>query len=164
MPAVIILALWQTAQLSDRMGRIFFSKNSSCCGDCAGRRPASNKSTSAVDGFTGALFEFSSGRTPPSRYSIQHNNAVANTAYKRMVENGFSKKLAMEGTGAKAGLSQAWAITNRQRRTGSTRGYFPHPETEGWGANACLQALRPGSATQDNEMQPSVQRLPSHES
>jgi pimeloyl-ACP methyl ester carboxylesterase len=32
--------------------------------------------------------------------------------YKRMVDNGFSTKVAMEGTGAKAGESYAWAIAN----------------------------------------------------
>src|SRR6266851_5461747 len=32
--------------------------------------------------------------------------------YKRMVDNGFSKKVVMEGTGAKAGESYAWAIAN----------------------------------------------------
>src|SRR5258705_9019556 len=35
--------------------------------------------------------------------------------YKRMVENGFSKKAVMEGTGAKAGESCAWAIANPDR-------------------------------------------------
>ena len=29
-----------------------------------------------------------------------------------MVDNGFSKKVVMEGTGAKAGESCAWAIAN----------------------------------------------------
>ena len=32
--------------------------------------------------------------------------------YTRMVDNGFSKKVVMEGTGAKAGESYAWAIAN----------------------------------------------------
>src|SRR5258707_4996615 len=32
--------------------------------------------------------------------------------YKRMVDNGFSTKVVMEGTGAKAGESYAWAIAN----------------------------------------------------
>ena len=32
--------------------------------------------------------------------------------YSRMVDNGFSKKVVMEGTGAKAGESYAWAIAN----------------------------------------------------
>ncbi len=32
--------------------------------------------------------------------------------YTRMVENGFSRKVVMEGTGAKAGESYAWAIAN----------------------------------------------------
>ena len=32
--------------------------------------------------------------------------------YERMVDNGFSKKVVMEGTGAKAGESYAWAIAN----------------------------------------------------
>src|SRR6202171_1814530 len=32
--------------------------------------------------------------------------------YKRMVDNGFATKVAMEGTGAKAGESYAWAIAN----------------------------------------------------
>jgi pimeloyl-ACP methyl ester carboxylesterase len=32
--------------------------------------------------------------------------------YQRMVDNGFSKKVVMEGTGAKAGESYAWAIAN----------------------------------------------------
>ncbi len=32
--------------------------------------------------------------------------------YKRMVDNGFAKKVVMEGTGAKAGESYAWAIAN----------------------------------------------------
>jgi hypothetical protein len=32
--------------------------------------------------------------------------------YQRMVDNGFAKKVVMEGTGAKAGESYAWAIAN----------------------------------------------------
>ena len=32
--------------------------------------------------------------------------------YKRMVDNGFAKKVVMEGTGAKAGEAYAWAIAN----------------------------------------------------
>ena len=32
--------------------------------------------------------------------------------YNRMVDNGFAKKVVMEGTGAKAGESYAWAIAN----------------------------------------------------
>jgi hypothetical protein len=32
--------------------------------------------------------------------------------YKLMVDNGFAKKVVMEGTGAKAGESYAWAIAN----------------------------------------------------
>ena len=32
--------------------------------------------------------------------------------YQRMVDNGFSTKVVMEGTGAKAGESYAWAIAN----------------------------------------------------
>jgi len=32
--------------------------------------------------------------------------------YNRMVDNGFAKKVVMEGTGAKAGEVYAWAIAN----------------------------------------------------
>src|SRR5260370_37048759 len=32
--------------------------------------------------------------------------------YKLMVDNGFAKKVVMEGTGAKAGESYAWAMAN----------------------------------------------------
>jgi hypothetical protein len=35
-----------------------------------------------------------------------------NEVYQRMVDNGFAKKVVMEGTGAKAGESYAWAIAN----------------------------------------------------
>jgi pimeloyl-ACP methyl ester carboxylesterase len=35
--------------------------------------------------------------------------------YKLMVDNGFAKKVVMEGTGAKAGESYAWAIANPDR-------------------------------------------------
>jgi hypothetical protein len=35
--------------------------------------------------------------------------------YQRMVDNGFSTKVVMEGTGAKAGESYAWAIANPDR-------------------------------------------------
>ena len=37
---------------------------------------------------------------------------VDDVVYHRMVDNGFSKKVVMEGTGAKAGESYAWAIAN----------------------------------------------------
>src|SRR6202030_3824958 len=35
--------------------------------------------------------------------------------YQRMVDNGFSTKVVMEGTGAKAGESYAWAIANPEK-------------------------------------------------
>ncbi len=35
--------------------------------------------------------------------------------YRRMVDNGFAKKVVMEGTGAKAGESYAWAIANPEK-------------------------------------------------
>jgi hypothetical protein len=35
--------------------------------------------------------------------------------YKRMADNGFSMKVVMEGTGAKAGESYAWAIANPEK-------------------------------------------------
>jgi pimeloyl-ACP methyl ester carboxylesterase len=35
--------------------------------------------------------------------------------YQRMVDNGFAKKVVMEGTGAKAGESYAWAIANADK-------------------------------------------------
>jgi pimeloyl-ACP methyl ester carboxylesterase len=35
--------------------------------------------------------------------------------YQRMVDSGFSKKVVMEGTGAKAGESYAWAIANPEK-------------------------------------------------
>jgi hypothetical protein len=35
--------------------------------------------------------------------------------YQLMVDNGFSKKVVMEGTGAKAGESYAWAIANPEK-------------------------------------------------
>ena len=37
--------------------------------------------------------------------------------YNRMVDNGFAKKVVMEGTGAKAGESYAWAIANPDKVT-----------------------------------------------
>jgi pimeloyl-ACP methyl ester carboxylesterase len=37
--------------------------------------------------------------------------------YQRMVDNGFAKKVVMEGTGAKAGESYAWAIANPDKVT-----------------------------------------------
>ncbi len=37
--------------------------------------------------------------------------------YNRMVDNGFAKKVVMEGTGAKAGESYAWAIANAEKVT-----------------------------------------------
>ena len=48
----------------------------------------------------------------------RHRRTEWDEVYKRMVDNGFAKKVVMDGTRAKAGESYAWVIANPGRGLG----------------------------------------------